>query len=513
MRLAFRTDASLQIGTGHVMRCLALARALRGAGARCQFITRALPGHLARRIKAEGFDVTLLPEPKGQTPFSPPAHAHWAGVNSMQDAAETKAALDAATLDWLVMDHYAFDARWQRAVQPPGAKLMVIDDLADRPHDCDLLLDQNLGHDAADYDGLVPDRCTLLTGPRYALLRPEFAEARAAALSARSGRGLKHLLITMGGVDVADATSTVLTVLRDAPLPKKLHITAIMGSNAPALERVHALAQDMPRPTEVAVDVADMAARMAAADLAISAGGGTTWERCCLGLPSIIVETAANQAGIAREMTAIGAALDPGPMQAKDFARSLQSALTEYQAAARLDEMSEQAAALCDGDGVGRVLAALMPSEVNFRDATCEDSRRVWEWRSAVEKSLRMMGDDTPYYQHDKWFRKAVSDADRIIRVVTQGTLPCGYLRLDRTNGSCARVSICVSTEARGQGLGQRLLKEADTVGRRIEIKRLNAEIHPKNAASRRVFENAGYKQGDIVDGFLTFHRNLEETT
>lgn len=355
MNIAFRTDASLQIGTGHVMRCLTLARALRGGGAVCRFVTRALPGHMAGRIEAEGFDVTLLPAPQGQAPDGPPAHAHWAGVGWVQDATEARAVLDATRPDWLVLDHYAFDARWQAAARPAGARLMVIDDLADRPHDCELLLDQNLGHEAGDYDGLVPECCVRLTGPHHALLRPEFAEMRATALADRDGRGLRHLLITMGGVDRADATSAVLTALRDAALPEGLRITVIMGAHAPALERVRALAARMPRPTEVAVDVADMATRMASADLAISAGGGTTWERCCLGLPSIIVEIAENQAGIARALRDAGAALDPGPLNVPEFARNLQAALAD--APSQLSMMAARAADICDGAGSSRVTA------------------------------------------------------------------------------------------------------------------------------------------------------------
>lgn len=355
MNIAFRTDASLQIGTGHVMRCLALARALDKAGAVCRFITRELPGHLADRIVDEGFEVTLLPPPEGARPAGPPDHAHWAKVDWTQDADETWAKLDTSRPDWLVVDHYAFDARWQAAARPAGTRLMVIDDLADRPHACDLLLDQNLGHVASDYDGLVPEHCICLTGPRFALLRPEFAQARASALADRVRRGFHHLMITMGGVDPHDATSQVMRAVQRADLPEDLRLTVVMGSRAPALDCVGALAREMPRPTEVAVDVQDMAARMAMADLAICAGGGTTWERCCLGLPSIIVETAENQAGIARAMWAEGAAFDPGPILAPDFGKALQAALSEASDAALLDAMSKNAAAICDGAGSERV--------------------------------------------------------------------------------------------------------------------------------------------------------------
>lgn len=366
MQVVFRTDASLEIGTGHVMRCLTLARGLRAAGATCRFVTRALPGHLGDRIAAEGFEVALLPAPQGEAPQGPPAHTQWAGVGWAQDAAETSAALGEAP-DWLILDHYAFDARWQKAVLPAGTKLMVIDDLADRAHDCDLLLDQNLGHEAGDYDGLVPARCTRLTGPKFALLRPEFAALRAGALAARQGRGLAEVMVSMGGVDAVDATSGVLDALRDAPLPQDLRISVIMGARAPALQKVRALARAMPCPTQVAVDVDDMAARMAAADLAIGAAGSTTWERCCLGLPSIIVEVADNQAGIARAMVGAGAALDPGPLAAPGFAQGLREALARAQG--DLPRLSDNAAALCDGDGVKRVLRALS-------DATQSDTVR-----------------------------------------------------------------------------------------------------------------------------------------
>ena len=510
IKITFRTDASLAIGTGHVMRCLALARSARALGAVCRFITRALPGHMGDRILKEGFDMTLLPAPRGHTPLGPPNHAHWAEVDWVRDAEETRAALDTPP-DWLVMDHYALDARWQHAARPEGTKLMVIDDLADRPHDCDLLLDQNLGRIAADYDGLVPDRCTRLTGPRYALLRPEFAQARAAALADRAGRGFCHLLITMGGVDPHDATSQVLRAVQGAPLPESLRITVVMGSQAPALDQVRALARDMPRPTEIAVDVTDMAARMASSDLAIGAAGSTTWERCALGLPTIIVQIADNQAGIARALSTAGTARDPGPLHAPEFAQKLQAALAE--APSRFGMMVERAAEICDGDGAVRVVAALCSPAVSFRAAERGDSRRVWDWRRAIDPAFNMTSDQTAFEAHDLWFRRGIESPDRQFRIMMIGELACGYLRLDRIRDSRARVSICLSPDTRGQGLGHRLLDEANALGLRHGITRLDAEIHPQNMASRRVFDSAGYVEADIVDGFLNCHRMLEDAS
>ncbi|MFG6554307.1 UDP-2,4-diacetamido-2,4,6-trideoxy-beta-L-altropyranose hydrolase [Sulfitobacter sp. 1A16808] len=356
MIVAFRTDASLDIGTGHVMRCLALAGALRESGSSCMFISRALPGHLADRIANEGFDVTLLPSPESSAPTGPPSHAAWAGVGWAQDATETRAEFREKP-DWLVVDHYAFDARWQQGARSEGTRLMVIDDLADRPHSCDLLLDQNFAHFSDHYDGLLPEAAIRLIGPQYALLRPEFAAARAGTLTARARRrGLKRLMISMGGVDVVDATSAILEALRAAPLPADLEISVVMGGRAPALDKVREIARGMPRQTEVVVDVDDMAARMATADLAIGGGGTTTLERCCLGLPSIVVETAANQAGMAEAIASAGAGLASAPLYDPVFAHGIRDAMVKATCPAHLATMSEAAAEICDGNGSTRVI-------------------------------------------------------------------------------------------------------------------------------------------------------------
>ncbi len=503
MRVAFRTDASLEIGTGHVMRCLTLARALRDAGADCHFIIRTHPDHLGDRIVDERFAVELLPAPGDSLPDGPPAHAHWAGVAWAQDAAETRAALNVNPPDWLVVDHYSFDARWEQAARADGTQVMVIDDLADRLHDCDLLLDQNFGHEATDYDGLVPDRCVRLMGPRYALLRSEFREARASALAERADRGLQHLLITMGGVDAVDATSTVLIALRDAALPEGLRITVIMGSSAPALDRVRTLAQDMPWPTEVAVNVSDMAARMAVADLAIGAGGSTTWERCCLGLPSIIEETADNQAGIAQAMMAVGAAFDPGPLSAPDFAQKLNLALAEASDPTRLDEMSGKAAAICDGKGAARVTSELVSNisnkdaEFRVRPAQVDDAKDVWIWRNAgcASKYYRSQT-PTELDAHIEWFRRALKDPDRLMLIVENESMRLGHVRIDQMQGQRdqAEISVYVNPDCRGQGYGKSILKSAMAFAtKESKICRFLAEIHNENRASLSIFQKAGF--------------------
>ncbi len=311
MHIVFRADASLQIGTGHVMRCLTLADALHEKGAECTFVCRPHAGHLLGLVAQRGHKALALGEPQenfnGPTD---PAHAAWLGTSWADDAEQTMHALVGQTVDWLVVDHYALDARWEEALRPQAKSIMVIDDLADRPHACDMLLDQNLGRSAQDYGSLLKGKFTTLIGPQYALLRPEFAALRAHSLARRQTNSqLRRLLITMGGVDKDNATGQVLAALQSCNLPADLRVTVVMGTHAPWLPQVQALAAQMHWPTEVLVGVNNMAQLMAESDLAIGAAGSTSWERCCLGVPAIQLALAQNQKAIAKALSSAGAAL------------------------------------------------------------------------------------------------------------------------------------------------------------------------------------------------------------
>lgn len=302
LTVAFRVDASLQMGTGHVMRCLTLAEALKQYGGDCQFICREHPGNLIEHIRSKGFQVHVLPLSSSNLSSSvfkneelQLAHAAWLGATHQEDAAQSTTILSELKPDWLIVDHYALDARWEVTLKPYYQKLMVIDDLADRAHRCDLLLDQTFGRDAKDYAAWTPDSCTLLCGSQYSLLRPEFAALRSYSLERRKNPQLQHLLITMGGVDKDNATGQILQALKNAELPSNCQISVVMGNTAPWLAEVRQLAEQMPWQTTVKVGISDMAQLMADSDLAIGAAGATSWERCCLGLPTVMLVLADNQ--------------------------------------------------------------------------------------------------------------------------------------------------------------------------------------------------------------------------
>jgi len=330
---AFRVDAAIGIGIGHLMRCLTLADALADQGHSCHFLTRARSGDRQDLILERGHTLLLLPQAKpavyGAHP-NPPAHAAWLGVGWREDAAATAKILTALKPGWVILDHYALDALWEKTAIPAGVRLAVIDDLADRPHRADLLLDQNLGRQESDYAGLLPDGCQVLVGPRYALLRPEFAKKRPEAHERRKTLATKHLLITLGGVDKDNATGGILAALSNIHLPDGFHITVVMGRQAPFLEDVRQQAKAMPCPTEVCLDVKDMASLMVAADFCIGAAGSTAWERCALGLPSAMLVLAENQIEIARYLETAGCGLSLPHWNAPGFARALAKALGRF---------------------------------------------------------------------------------------------------------------------------------------------------------------------------------------
>lgn len=368
MKVVFRTDASRQIGIGHVMRCLTLADALATRGTDCQFICLAHEGNLIEFIRGKGYVTHVLPvahETSSGSPVPGPmastpdlAHSHWLGATQAQDAEACAPILAAQRHDWLIVDHYALDARWERALAPYYCKLMVIDDIADRPHACDLLLDQTFGRDAADYHPLVPADCHLLCGSQYALLRPEFAALRPYSLQRRARPALRELLITMGGVDKDNATGQVLQALRTCPLPADCRITVVMGATAPWLDEVHKQAQDMPWPTRVLVGVSDMAQLMADSDLAIGAAGATSWERCCLGLPTIMLVLAENQLKIAQGLERSGGAklIKLGQSATTQLSELLFPLINDPE---QLLPMSGFAANVVDGSGVDAVIRQL----------------------------------------------------------------------------------------------------------------------------------------------------------
>ncbi|MGK3116951.1 UDP-2,4-diacetamido-2,4,6-trideoxy-beta-L-altropyranose hydrolase [Pseudomonas corrugata] len=354
MKVVFRTDASLQMGSGHVMRCLTLAEALKAEGAECYFICRELPGNLLHIIRGKGFNAHGLMTDGSSAPSlqiaDKPLYHDWLGVTQDLDAEQCSCLLDILQPDWLVVDHYALDIAWELKLKRKGVKLLVIDDLVNRAHASDVLLDQTLGREAGDYFSLVPSRCAVLCGSRYALLQPDFRRLRVSSLIRRAQHRLENVLITLGGVDKDNMTRQVLEGLKLSALPKSCRVTIVMGATAPWLEDIQQLANMLPWHTEVKVNVSNMAQLMADSDLSIGAAGSTSWERCCLGVPTIMVVLADNQrfaaAQLARANAVLMISLDGDVVS--QLARAVDNVVNDP---ALLKSLSESSKQVTDGGG------------------------------------------------------------------------------------------------------------------------------------------------------------------
>ncbi len=339
MRVIFRADASVAIGSGHVMRCASLAQRLREAGHEVSFLCRTLPENLIDMLE-EAFPVHRLDG----------SACEW---RQDDDAKACRNTIGAARCNWLIVDHYSLGARWERAMAACADRILAIDDLG-REHSCHLLLDQNFSNPAHDrYRRTLPADCDCLLGPHYALLRREFAARRAASLG-RARERVARVLVFMGGGGACDETSTALrgiAMMREQPA-----VDVVIGGANPH-RRALATACAALADATLHVQTQEMAALMARADCAIGAPGSATWERCTLGLPAIVTILAENQAVIGMAVDAAGGHRllgRHGEVSASDYAATLGSLDV-----AALRAMSAAAAAICDGAGAGRVTARL----------------------------------------------------------------------------------------------------------------------------------------------------------
>ena len=343
------------------MRCLTLADELKAQGHECLFICRNHDGNLGEYIKAKGFSLYRLDVSKDLALTDVSRrwnnHAEWLGVSQQDDAQQTIEVLKVVPSDWLVVDHYAIDATWEHLVAKHVKRLMVIDDLVDRNHECDLLLDQTYRRSKDEYEHLVPTGCQVLSGTQYALLRPEFRALRSSSLARRSRTQLSQLLIAMGGVDKDNMTAKILDAVSTSGLSAECKIVIVMGPNAPWIENVKIAAEKLPWNTQVWVGVSNMAEIMANSDLAIGAAGATSWERCCLGLPTLLFVLADNQREIACALEGAGAVQY---MQGDEMQKLLTCVSLLAVDPSSLKGMSDACAALVDGSGVQRVLKQML---------------------------------------------------------------------------------------------------------------------------------------------------------
>jgi UDP-2,4-diacetamido-2,4,6-trideoxy-beta-L-altropyranose hydrolase len=292
MRIVIRTDSSNKIGSGHVVRCLTLASELSNLGVIVEFITRIHPGNMVEHINNKGFKVYSLPNPDIVKQIKNlDRYEKWLSVKQLTDANETIQIITNIEVDWLIIDHYALDCKWEEKLRPHTKRIMVIDDLANRSHDCDILLDQNLFKDISTrYQNKVPRCCIQLLGPKYALLHTDYTELRKQVKLRKQPPS--NILIFFGGVDQYNLTGLTLAALK--LVDRSFNIDVVALKQSPHYEKIKNQIDDMLN-VKLYSDLPSLAGLMLKADLAIGAGGATTWERLCLGLPALVITLADNQ--------------------------------------------------------------------------------------------------------------------------------------------------------------------------------------------------------------------------
>lgn len=489
MRVAFRLDASAEIGTGHFMRCLTLANELQGRGARVTFANCRLPELLVGVAERAGHEVVQPRMPRIDPPDKDLFHSSWLGNSQAADAANTIDVLTGHVWDWLVVDHYALDARWETAVRAAAHRILAIDDLADRTHDCDVLLDQNLhSATASRYAGRVPSHARLLLGPRYALLREAFAKLRSERN--RDG-GVQRVLVYFGGADQANYTATAVAALARTRLRNR-SADVVISSGHPFRPQIETMCAEYGY--ELHLDTAEMPRLMASADLAIGAGGTTTWERCCLGLPAIVFSIAENQRALVEAAAVEGAVYAPEGVH--DTGSMTRHLLTLLENPRLLRAFSRRGMELVDGRGTLRVIRSLGLSTVTVREAKCSDAQAIYEWRN--HPSVRSVSRDSSVIEranHDEWFAKVLGDSERFLLIGSRAGAPAGVVRFD-VRGSEAEVSIFTVPGHSRAGVGVDLLLAAEEwlAKNRVDVLRVTAEVLGGNETSHHLFLAAGYR-------------------
>lgn len=492
-RIAIRVDASATIGTGHLKRCLSLVQALIEQGAQVSLVTRALDGVAAQVLRAAPGPVHWLPAPSGDvsTDSTSTPHAAWAGVPWTQDANDTANALRTEQPDWVVVDHYAFDARWHDALREAlGCRLLVIDDTADRALAPDALLDHNWAPDhRAKYAGRLTREPRWLAGPRHALLSPAYRNAPRYAFQPE----VRSLGIFMGGTDPDGISARVLVACRTAGFAGRIEVVSTSAN--PHLSALRdACAADAA--VTLTLDQVDLAAFFARHDLQIGAGGGATWERCCIGAPTIAIAVAANQLAVVPGLDSLGAVRATTENTLTEVLRELIADPTARQV------LGERAAALVDGRGAQRVALHLLRDTLHLRPATLADAQLLHAWRN--HPSVRAVsGSSEPiaFESHHSWMQRVLQSPDRWLFVAQVGELPVGSIRFDQLESGHLEVSLYTDPQLQGLGLGPRLLLAGEQqMHHRLQTPfTVDATVLAGNAASQKLFEGNGYHGGPLL--------------
>jgi UDP-2,4-diacetamido-2,4,6-trideoxy-beta-L-altropyranose hydrolase len=496
------------MGTGHMMRCLTLAEGLRERGVGIRFVCRDHPGNMAELLRQRSVDFNLLPRSgAGPTSAADEDYGDWLGVTQAEDAEQTIRALDGEPLEWLIVDHYALDADWQSRLRAHTKNVLVIDDLANRRHECDLLVDQNFSTSAQDrYRGLIPAHCRSLCGPQFAMLRPEYRQKRIGAR--HRGGEVRRVLIFFGGSDPQNLTGAAVDALCD-PEFRDIEVDVVIGVNNPHRESLEKSAARRPH-TRLHGAQLHLADLMEEADLSIGAGGATTWERMCVGLPSIVVSIAENQRPACQSMAEAGLIVYAGHHDAVRVS-DLISALRRIRGRPdALAEVSSRGQRTVDGWGAQRIVEFMYPTakdSLGVRPANPDDLYQFFLWANDPDvRAQSIHGQRISFESHQEWFAGRLNSSDSHLFVMQAGELPVGQIRFDR-EGNEERIDYSIDKYFRGRGWASRLVALGMSQVPPREDMVFRAEVKDSNLPSHTVFSRLGFATlpSEHINGISVF--------
>jgi UDP-2,4-diacetamido-2,4,6-trideoxy-beta-L-altropyranose hydrolase len=487
MNLLLRTDASIAIGTGHVMRCLALAQAWQDTGGRAIFAMAGTTPTVSERLRSESCEVRVTSTEAG----------------ALEDSRQTAALAREQRAEWVVVDGYQFGADYQQVLKSAGLKVLFMDDYGHSEHySCDLVVNPNVSAGEALYPSREP-YTRLLLGTRYCMLRREFNVWR--QWQREVPRVARQVLVTMGGSDPENVTGRVLEALssdKNGSRFEDLETTVVIGGSNPHFESLERRAARGGGKVTVRRDTTQMAQLMSAADVAISAAGSTCWELCLLGLPSLLVDVAANQTALAQELDRRGCAIHLGSsrdVSVETIADQLESLIRSEDVRRSLSRTSR---ALVDGNGARRVASIVSCEGVFLRRATSNDSHLLWEWANdPAVRSASFSSSPIPWETHEVWFAEKLRHEKCLILIAEdEDGSPLGQIRFDaRPDGDC-EVDVSVDPAKRGKGLAAALIRRGvQTVVSETHCLRIHAFVKPENAPSLNAFAKAGFTRTNEV--------------
>lgn len=492
MDIAFRVDASNEIGTGHLMRCVTLANEMATKGARSSFLCRSLPEALKESLLKNNHIIVMMIGHEENSDLGDLDHSHWLGVSQDFDSRETVKYLELHSFDLLIVDHYGIDCEWEKKVKPLVKELFVIDDLADRQHECDILLDQNFYSDMGErYQNLVPSRCKALLGPKYSLLREEFSQIK----KDKDRTVVDRILIFFGGVDLENHTLLAMKSVQSiiANYGYALNVDVVIGQMHP--NRIDIISHCEKFGFNCHIQTNAISSIMADADLAIGAGGSATWERCSLGLTSIAWSIAENQNQLINDAAKAGIiySIDEKKLTIDYLATHLLAVIDNT---ALRELIARNGKKVVDTYGLSRV-CSFLNNTCSVRKAEYKDCRDIFNWRN--DATVRLMSGNTElisWPDHQAWYSSSINDEKKILLIVSEKDEPAGVVRFD-LDGLMVEVSIYLVPAAQGKGLGLSVLIAAEhwLKNQREDIEFIEARVMSGNEASHDLFNKSGYTQ------------------